>query len=245
MKNKRYIKLEYDDPAVFHLMIDALKLSCSPNQREISIVSVPTNEFRSQFIDKIVNDGLSNFLNSQNLMEDITAPSMKINDIENIIIKFVDKIFPTKNLVIIDGYFFPKATNYSFYDIFCRILDKHKNNIENITVIHNSKANNAAISTFKQKISMLNPLITVKTHKTDIFHDRFWISPSNKKGVVIGTSLNGIGKKIALVDKISDQDVISLLKELDDIGISFFNIKNTEKKCLFRRIMNFFVDKIK
>ena len=38
-------------------------------------------------------------------------------------------------------------------------------------------------------------------------HDRFWYCPETQKGVMFGTSLNGIGKKICRIDELSDLEV--------------------------------------
>ncbi|OOE39103.1 hypothetical protein BZG06_15875, partial [Salinivibrio kushneri] len=59
-----------------------------------------------------------------------------------------------------------------------------------------------------------NSKLLVRDIITNDFHDRFWINPVNQKGLIVGTSINGIGKKISLVDKLQDQDVEVILNEL-------------------------------
>lgn len=48
---------------------------------------------------------------------------------------------------------------------------------------------------------------------TSEFHDRFWIS-NRKKGFYTGTSLNGVGKRISLINTISEEDVRQIVEEL-------------------------------
>ncbi len=56
--------------------------------------------------------------------------------------------------------------------------------------------------------------IEAEIYKTDIFHDRFWII--GEKGIVIGTSFNSIGRRIALLDYISDEDVKTIYEYIND-----------------------------
>lgn len=50
-------------------------------------------------------------------------------------------------------------------------------------------------------------------------HDRFWIT-NELTGVVVGTSLNGLGKKLSLVYQISGDDMTILHNELLDRNIN-------------------------
>ena len=59
----------------------------------------------------------------------------------------------------------------------------------------------------------LNPEIKVVHKMTNEFHDRFWIA-DEVKGLFIGTSLNGIGRKYALADFMEDEDTATIVKEL-------------------------------
>jgi hypothetical protein len=59
-------------------------------------------------------------------------------------------------------------------------------------------------------LSRLVPTIMIKTVETEEFHDRFWIDPDAHKGLVMGTSLNGVTKKIALIDHLGREDVMQI-----------------------------------
>ena len=47
------------------------------------------------------------------------------------------------------------------------------------------------------------------------FHDRFWIV-DRKNGICSGTSLNGVGKRISLLNEISEEDVRDIVYELSE-----------------------------
>ena len=62
---------------------------------------------------------------------------------------------------------------------------------------------------FSSLIQKINTSIKVSQKYTDDFHDRFWII-DDKKGLFIGTSLNGIGKRYSLIDYLQDSDVANI-----------------------------------
>lgn len=49
-------------------------------------------------------------------------------------------------------------------------------------------------------IKSINQNIITKDIITDKIHDRFWLDADNQKGIVMGTSLNGVTKKLTLID---------------------------------------------
>lgn len=57
----------------------------------------------------------------------------------------------------------------------------------------------------------MNTTVTIKYNND--FHDRFWIS-DRKKGFYTGTSFNGVGKRIALINLLSPDDVTEIITEL-------------------------------
>jgi hypothetical protein len=55
----------------------------------------------------------------------------------------------------------------------------------------------------------------VRHFTTDVYHDRFWLSASNKKGVFVGNSLTGIGSKYCLVTVLPDADAEEAYQSLE------------------------------
>lgn len=52
-------------------------------------------------------------------------------------------------------------------------------------------------------------------HKVDdTYHDRFWLCPETKKGVVIGKSLNDVRSKKAYISELDDIDTKAILEDL-------------------------------
>jgi hypothetical protein len=64
--------------------------------------------------------------------------------------------------------------------------------------------------------STIVPGIEINDLITEDFHDRYWIDVENTKGVMVGTSLNGIGKKIAMIDHASAADTREIIRLASD-----------------------------
>lgn len=109
-------------------------------------------------------------------------------------------------LIIVDPYIF-----YSTQDDYCQML---------ASILGRSGARTIIIVTdqrnYKQascdKISKKANKIMDKRFNDD-FHDRFWIV-NRKQGFYTGTSFNGVGKKISLINMIPDDDVMDIIDEL-------------------------------
>ncbi|MGV0981020.1 MAG: hypothetical protein ACOYB0_01525 [Polynucleobacter sp.] len=151
----------------------------------------------------ISKNGISSLFHFSIACDAVLHPGFQVDDIEKVILGFIERLNGVKNLLIIDPYFY--STETACVNLFGKMISKISDRLETITFITNGQ-------TISQKTAMhevcraLIPKIKIRDVLTNEFHDRFWIDPENKNGIVIGTSLNGIGKKIALIDYISSND---------------------------------------
>ncbi|WBA10276.1 hypothetical protein [Salinivibrio kushneri] len=179
-----------------------------------SIVSDPIYYFRNKIIDHVVSNGFDSLLRYSVVMDDVTTPSMHFDDIENVFHRFVERLNPADELIIIDPYFYPKQEQLEdIANKFISLISPIYSSLKNITVVSNGN-NKSVSSKFHAYLKRSNSGLLVKDIITNEFHDRFWINPVNQKGLIVGTSINGIGKKISLVDKLRDEDVELILNEL-------------------------------
>ena len=58
---------------------------------------------------------------------------------------------------------------------------------------------------FFDRLKSINPSIQTEGIESNAFHDRFMLA-DGQRGAFIGTSLNGIGRKYALIDYMRDED---------------------------------------
>ena len=113
-------------------------------------------------------------------------------------------------LIIVDPYFFSSEES-DYCDLLASILNQSKaRKIIVVTDKHNCKQ--ASANKISNKISnKMNKVLEVKY--SNCFHDRFWIA-NRKKGFYTGTSFNGIGKKISLINTLPQDDVKDIIDEL-------------------------------
>lgn len=168
-----------------------------------NMVVEPALSFREQILNHIYKFGFSSLFNFTLAQEDITTPDMQIDEIEDVIRKFICKLSGAKNLIIIDPYFFAASPKNDVSKLFSRLLSPIADNLEEICFVTNGKKLEAKTAI----LSVLNSKIKFHEVTTHEFHDRYWIDPDNHKGIVMGTSLNGIGNKIALIDSLKEFDV--------------------------------------
>jgi len=177
-----------------------------------SLIDVdPVFYFRQDFLEYISKNGISSLFNFTISLEDITSKSMKVDEIESVILKFITQLNGAEKILIIDPYFY---STDSKSDLFEKSIKAISSKVQEIILVTSPRhvKNKADIDS---KIKLLIPNIILNNITTDDIHDRFWIGIDKKKGVVIGTSFNGIGKKLALVDRISESDVNDIVKDIE------------------------------
>lgn len=139
--------------------------------------------------------------------EDVLWKNLKPDEKVQKISKYFEKIkSKDKELIIIDPYFL-----YDENDEYCNMV---------ALLIDRSCANKVLIVTDKRncKKKCLSKIeskvhVSISNKYSDDFHDRFWIS-DRKNGFCMGTSLNGIGKRISIINMLSSEDLAEIVKEL-------------------------------
>lgn len=213
------LKVELKDPnGTFKELHELLGNSRINNNYKVLQVPFPVYMFAGEFLEHVSNHGFESLFNYTIAMEDITSPSMTINKVEEIVHKFVKKLDASERLLIIDPYFYASSNTTNTVDMFSRLLSSVSTNLKEVTIVTNGRkvdtkaAIHAAIKSIQQNI-------TINDFSTDEFHDRFWLDPDRSIGIVMGTSLNGLGNKIALIGKLSDQDVTEIVKLAKNLNV--------------------------
>ena len=180
----------------------------------VSIVHNPVYYFREDFINEVVENGFNSMLNFSITMDDITSQTMSIDEIDLVFHRFVMTLKPIEQLIIIDPYFYPNNSNIdNISKKFIGLISPIINDLKKILIVSNG-TNKSSIAKYTKKLHEVNGSLLVDNIFSKKCHDRFWINRVGNKGIVVGTSVSGIGKKISLVDKISALDVEQILKEL-------------------------------
>ncbi|QSB10456.1 hypothetical protein JTI58_01695 [Lysinibacillus fusiformis] len=117
-----------------------------------------------------------------------------------------------EDLLIIDPYFFKQPNGAEkaekYFELIKNILDEVKS--KKITIITDKK--NVTPSLKGRIQNHIEAQLIVKY--SDDWHDRFWVV-DREKGILIGTSLNGLGNKISSIQELSKEDVADILSIIE------------------------------
>ena len=151
--------------------------------------------------------------NNSILQEEVLLKNITNEEKLNCFSSFFSKIeAEEKELIITDPYLFKESKNKKEDDEYCNILAKiiMKAKAKSIRVITNYRNyNNDIHKKIENKLTQ-----DIKIIWNDDFHDRFWIA-DRKKGFYTGTSINGLGKRITLINILSKDEDKIIIDELN------------------------------
>lgn len=172
-------------------------------RRDFAIYRLSLDILRDEIQKHIVEHGLSSLFYTSLACDEITHPGLHTDQIEAIVLGIMRKLDGMRHLLIVDPYFYDDDP--ASLALLEKIVASMSSRLERVTLITNgtrADKRGAMHSVFKKVV----PLIQIKDSVSDEFHDRYWINLDSAKGVIVGTSLNGIGKKISMIDYASPAD---------------------------------------
>lgn len=114
-------------------------------------------------------------------------------------------------LTIFDPYLFPKKCDKDYIDLFLGIIRAAK--VSSIKIIINSRK--CDINSHKNIFKKVP--VPMSVYDSEAIHDRWWIVENVKKGILCGTSLNGIGKdKLSTITPLSKDDVEKIINDISN-----------------------------
>ncbi len=214
---KLYLTAEDDDCTNIVLdlqragFLDKYKMSFHPDLFQLN---------RQEILDYVIKNGMGSLLDRVMAQDSILTTRMEAQTIYYIFHQHISYLNNTRKLIITDPYFYCNTENLC--ETFKEIISPIKNQLESIYIVCNRLTNDESIELVNQQlIHEINPRLKITFKKSESCHDRFWINPENNHGFVVGTSINGIGKKICLIEKISEQDSADILQSLICEGMDF------------------------
>jgi hypothetical protein len=121
---------------------------------------------------------------------------------------------PRGTLLIVDPYIYPETPDPDYVADFISVFT------DAITA-----CSSLEICTIKRwpieneldtAIKALNPRISITKKFSRVFHDRFWIADGSR-GLFVGTSFNGLGKRYAVVDYLTEEDAKDIYQRYSQI----------------------------
>jgi hypothetical protein len=157
--------------------------------------------------------GISALITMQALNEDVikenTSTDSIISIYHSVFKKVADK--SEKRIIVVDPYFFPEEHDSDYHDLIMSVIS-YFDSIGDICVVTHPGYNRNLAQIIKNDVDrQFSTCLNIKTTKK--FHDRFWIFDKDR-GIFSGSSLNSIGKKIALIDKLRKNDCIEIYELL-------------------------------
>lgn len=125
-------------------------------------------------------------------------------------------------LTIFDPYLFPKKCDKDYIDLFLGIIKAAK--VSSVKIIIDSrKCDINSHENIFEKVS-----VPMFVYDSEAIHDRWWLVENEKKGILCGTSLNGIGKdKLSTITPLSKDDVEKII---NDTSNNYKLLKQTKFK---------------
>jgi hypothetical protein len=177
--------------------------------RDFGVYRLSRHVLRPLIQQYIIDHGLSSLFYSHMTCDAITHPGFTTDEIEAVVIGIMSKLDGVKHLLIIDAFFYDDKPECLL--LLERIVRSISSNLEKVTVItHGTRA--SMRPGMHNVFSTVVPGIQINDLVTEDFHDRYWIDIENTKGVMVGTSLNGIGKKIAMIDHANTADTREIIR---------------------------------
>ena len=182
---------------------------------ELKQHSSVVDSFRTEFVDYISEHGLSALLRREPLMEALVAPGTTSSAIQSLLQAFLSALTVTTDLVIVDPYFFAPTKDTGYPALIEQVLHPILPTLHTLTVITlPNKVDAGLITNVTSALAAQAPNLSVIHKTTQTFHDRFWIDPISTKGFICGSSLNGLGKRYALIDNLLPPDVADVIAAL-------------------------------
>lgn len=217
MKYSETIALYSDSPIDREKL---LQLERYLNERNIEVRLTDIGYSLSEVQDMLQREGPSYIMSLRVLREEIlpvtdrkdaSSFGLLIDTLRNKLIQ----LSPSESLTMVDRYLFSKdiKNQAEYLTLFEQIVDSVIGKIKLVRFVTQPSYSDELYKKTVNLLENMNPHISVEHSKSEYFHDRFWIA-DDQRGIFVGTSLNGLGNKYALVDNIRDSDTNSIVEEL-------------------------------
>lgn len=167
-------------------------------------------EFCKRILNSEIEAKLQKYMQDNNLeyiTEEVLWKNMTNDEKTKKFSKYLLEIGTEGNeLIIVDPYLFSSEQD-DYCDMLASILDLSKSKTI-IVVTDKTNCKQVSVSKVSNKI---NKALDIKY--SNCFHDRFWIA-NRKEGFYTGTSFNGIGKRISLINRLPKDDLKEIIDEL-------------------------------
>jgi hypothetical protein len=154
----------------------------------------------------IQDKGIVHYTNSIPLREHVLPDNTKLEEHLDLLRHMVRNIQASVELLIIDPYLFPDNPDADYITHLGKVFERAIGNISRLEIVTRPNHDATVEAEFLKMAVAIKPGVTCRVQHTKAFHDRFWIADGTR-GIFVGTSLNGIGKRYSIADYLREDDV--------------------------------------
>jgi hypothetical protein len=195
------------DPGDLARLVEPLGLKGSITTR----YALAESEIRRLVLER----GISYLWRRVKLQEDILPRTADLPALLAVLENMLRRIAPTEELIVVDRYLLPKACP-DCLDNLTFLISPILNGVSRVVLVTRKEYDEALLNDLraafkKRRCEVLHRI-------SDNFHDRFWIA-DHARGLFVGTSPNGLGKRYALADYMAEDDVRTIVEALSGEGL--------------------------
>jgi hypothetical protein len=165
----------------------------------------------------ILKYGTTKMLSMQPLNEQVLPDNTSRDIISDILKTYLRSFIGCSSILIIDPYLYSSNSDSDYISFFINLFQDLLVSCLTLKIATSPDQNCQLEQSIHNAIKVINPNIRIYTKHTRVFHDRFWIF-DDTKGLLIGTSLNGIGRRYSLIDYLKDDDVKEIVHRYSEIS---------------------------
>jgi len=177
---------------------------------------------REEILDYIFDIGFTNFLRLESVNEAVVQRGTPQDRIVQVLQSYLHRVGIDNELILVDPFFYARTPVTNYTDFIEEIFNPFLPTIEYFIIVTTDNPNKidpVIKADIENRFKTTNPGVNIIHRTSPHCHDRFIISHGREKGMLIGTSFNGLGNKLALIDRINTTDIRELVKELSDSGL--------------------------
>lgn len=161
--------------------------------------------------------GPSAFLRLGRIQEDV-SPKAPAKQAIQYVAERLERLAPRNELLITDPYLFSRSARKDIKDYSQFVADLIApllaDGAKLIAIVDKEASHHEVRDAVLARLAAARGDTDIRVVESKHFLDRFWIA-DRCRGVIMGTSLYKIGRKIFFIDSLSDSDVAAVLEETD------------------------------
>ncbi|MNJ49762.1 hypothetical protein D3C76_996390 [compost metagenome] len=183
--------------------------------RDFMLTRLDSTHLQELLREEFIKHGLSSLFRYHITCDSILHPGINVDEVETVILGFIRTLKGVKNLMIIDAFLY--SNEEKVLHLFKKMILELSDSLQSI-MFFTSATKKRSPDAMHNILKSINPNIRIIDIITDEIHDRFWLDADNKKGIVMGTSLNGVTKKLTLIDYLQPSDAKAVLDIANEIS---------------------------